>query len=400
MELFGGMLLKHRIVLAIILLTTLTGCSVVDVIRPDINRDGQLRLDPLEIEYQFEDGEHIIYSGGSGSSAADRLPPEVTRPVTGTTTSGRLVLDATNFEPLGESIVDSGTYTQYLREEVITPVKETLNQLDSDSRNKLYFRVMHAGYDVRLSDGVMFQGTPLDDKTSGNFSTYAGEAMREFGTQYLNSISSLNANTERDALYTAQKYLKSISADTLSDSAHVTDAIDDKGRPIIRYNYYNMWNSSENSSLTFGEFKEKFESDLVSVMPHLMYRYYNTGGSQVSLTFNAVNSHKVYPFNDEVATSLLDRIFCKTNPYANRYVKTMEDVYVNDSETLWFHVDGYTKTLVYMSCTSDTTLPMLLGDEYNNVSSILNSVRPVTDLTLLDDYEGGRIVQAGSKGVN
>lgn len=363
---------------------SVTACSYIptaDDIRPEVNNTGRLRVDPGTLVIPFEDvGDNVGMAPPVEGN--DRYKD-----------SG-LDVNPAKFEAVENTFVCGEDYSVYLDEKIFQPVAQKISTLPQDKQNNIYFRVMHAGYNYDTETLEASQAGLYDSSKSGMLSSCGGVSMPTFVQRWLGQLDLNSGLIDR-----SRKALTSqIDGYNLSKQTTLIDAKANSGLPST---ILCMWGNPRLGAVTLADYLRNIETQTVGVIPNLTFRYYVGARSQANLVVNSVPFTQATDYVDSMPVSEVNRAFTKYNQFATRACTPIDEIFTDDQSVLFVHLNGYTKTLIYLACPPGQTLNQTLGDAASEIiSTVSKTLKPTqwTELSAL--YPALHVVPKGSKGVD
>lgn len=351
--------LKSILLSSMFLGTLLTGCSHSAQVGPDLNNAGDILFIPPAV---LQNGSSTQTGEPSGDESIDTQEPS---------DSGDVVPEEL-WSPISPDVMDSKQYRTYLQSEVLQPLKDIVNNSDSD---KLYLRVFHSGY-TKDSNGNIKQDTVLDSKVSFGISSIAGKSLPSFVYRWLSPFS-FNEFSISNARDTA---LAGINNSYIPNDIKFSEL--DRSEYVISDELYKMWGglAATSNNDTFGFYKERLEDDFVSTVPNVSMFYYSSIGTKSIIKLNDTNLVSSWEFIPQMDLSNVNRVFTRYNQSADRSYSRITGYIYDKYSKLFYFVDGYNKTLVLLATSPDSTLDDELSEEsIESVNNIFTSICDVTD---------------------
>lgn len=430
---FVGIRSKGRrilaMLLALVMATLLCGCNITDRIRPELNQEGLMRVDPSTIVVDFPDAQvnvaygptldDVLNSGSSSgdsssgdSSSGDDINHDTSigsnsnaNTTNGFTINGKMIVDPANFVALPASVVEAKDYATYLEEHVNKPVQELLDKLSSAQKKEgVYFRILYAGYNQNPESGMLERATPYKVKTSYSCSEVGGTSLGAFAIDHLQQIS-YNATAVAQARNTAKTVLQNfMNTNTPPDGFDSWESVDWLAASATRNfpkNQLAMWGNERVGAQTLGEYLAKMERETVGVVPNIRLKVFTSATSSSTLLINRVSTVYVSRYLDMMTSRDVDLLFTEFNQFGNRKSNTLQKCYSDTTSVLYAYSDGYNKCLVLIATKPDKDLGDVLDTYYNDICSIVASVIPPNrwkDVQAL--YPELGIASQGSKGAD
>ena len=140
----------------------LSGCNTAgfDFEQLKLGGDSHVIIDPATIAYDFDDSKQNPYSGEETTAPDWGITAPVTPPrvPAGQTSNRNPVTTPEQFAVLEHTVIFCTDYNKYLREHVYNPVSEIINKLPQSQRDKIYFRLVNAGYNLASSGDEITKG--------------------------------------------------------------------------------------------------------------------------------------------------------------------------------------------------------------------------------------------------
>ena len=412
-------------------LSVLTGCGVVDKLRPELNQMERMRVDPSTIVIDFDDvkkdagntagggtvngsatpgGSTSRPSGGSGGGSSggsggggnyEEPAPTVS---SGFTRDGRMIVDPSNFAEVENSVVSAADYSRYLQEKVYDPIMEILNELDKDQKNGLYLRVMHAGYNQDPDSGVMKQAPTFDKTVNYGCSMVGGAAMSTFATEWLQQLpynQDAVTSARNNAMQIINNFISRNPVPSGYSSWYEVDWLAASSNSSFPKSILKLWGNDRVGAATLGDYIGMMNTQSVGVVPNVKLKVYKSASGSSTVLLNKASTTSAR-YQDGLSTTDINTLFTGFNQFANRSCDMIDKVYTDDSSSLLYsYLDGYNKTMVYLSAKPGVDLPTLLGPKYAELNSIITSIQAPTSWQVIQqDYPDLHIVAEGSRGAD
>lgn len=373
-------------------LTLSSGCSAqLDALRPELNSENRLKVDPNTVVVDFDDyKQNTDYFGSGGPSAADRWDPNYID------LNDPAIADRIPFwmrpaiysgvredqTPSSVSFVSATDYSIYLEEKVYTPIAEILSALPVEAQSKLYFRVLHTGYNAQ-SDKLE-QAAAYTNSKIGGLTSVSGGVISEFTYEWLtqfslndSSVTSLQAN----ALQKANNFIaNNPPPEPFSDWSEVDWlAASSTDFPT---DLLSMWGNSEMNLRTYADYIRALEQNPLRTVPNLSLYYYTNSNatSKGAIVLNKIPATSVVSrYVSSVDSDTLQKIFTTVNQSIERDAVPTQMTYRDTGSVLFSYYDGYNKTLIFLATAPGENLSEVLGDVANDVITRIMNAYSVTD---------------------
>lgn len=441
---FGGILIKRSKLLATICalcaVTSLTSCgvyapnSITDVIRPELNQDQLLRVDPGTVVVDFTDtamtnqgqsGTDITTAGDildNGNSPEDTDTPTTGTgvPVSGTGSSAvnpdpannyvigsKMYVDPRNFGALPNTMVSCDSYADYLRTEVYEPLKELIEEIPSENRKGIYLRVMHAGYNPVKDSPRIEKGNGYDAKVSYGITDISGVSLGAYAMEWVGKFAynaTLIDNCRRATMNLIQDDIDKITPPTEGVLWDDTDWLAASGVNDFSRSILAMWGNERFNYSTLKDYRNNLERQTIGVVPNLRLQIFQSATNMRTLTLNRASGRAGQTpkrYVDYMTQSDVNIIFTKYNQFANRTTNTFEKTYTDDGSMLYSYTDGYTRTLVLVATAPGENIHERLGNKNSEVSNIVYGVLAPTKWQDIEaKMPGISTISAGAKGAD
>lgn len=387
----------------------LTGCSeAIDSIRPELNRDDRLLVSRDTLTVSFEDT--VLNPGGNfGPSAGDSL--DQNNPFDPDSGGGDVDFGEPlpEFAPVKSGFVGATSYKKYLEEEIVKPVDEAINALPATQRNKIYFRVMHAGYTPSEETQSMTATPAYTHTLGGSLKTVSGKSLTTIAYRFFSQLS-INSRKLSIAASAAQTTLsnfinKYADGDVNWDKLDWLGATELKGFPST---ILAMWGSEGYKNSKLQSYKHTLESEIFSAIPNVSMNYYlNTTNqhSQGYFYLNRVTASAGVTKGYDYSIPLLDvnKIFTSVNQFPARDANPKREVMTDEGSVVFSYYDGYNRTLVLLATAPGESLADNLGDKASELISLISGMASCEQWQEIPlKYMNGQnaLAQPGYRGVN
>lgn len=345
----------------------LSGCSLqpLDKFRPEVNNHEGMIANPN----MWDAGYELTISDGTAVDDDDRASgSEVTGGGTGEGTA-----ELNQYSPLPYDVVDSISYTEYLKAKIEQPMTELLEGLDASTRNNLYFRIYHVGQNLA---------------PEGSDESISRSATYNFSRFSSTRLTSIGGDTLPDFVYTylTKRYDNQVIRDTLlntfktrlrgfSDGMTYEQARTNENFPS---DIVSMWGRASNlsSCSTLARLASYAESHPERVVPGLSLRVLAGATSTREVKLNDTTAWTTrIPFPGGIRRTAFETVLTSTSQFTenNFDVKlSVTGTSTQDSKSVvWAYIDNYSTTIVVLACESTKTLADVMG------SSNLNSAKQI-----------------------
>lgn len=382
----------------------LSGCNTAgfDFEQLKLGGDSHVIIDPATIAYDFDDSKQNPYSGEETTAPDWGITAPVTPPrvPAGQTSNRNPVTTPEQFAALEHTVIFCTDYNKYLREHVYNPVSEIINKLPQSQRDKIYFRLVNAGYNLASSGDEITKGTPLTLTKQGNkVNNLGGQALPSFVFQWLREVNSNDSGVERARSETLAviSNLENLGVDTKSDWLLSSE---DKSIPS---SIKAMWGCERLGCSTLYDYKMSvLNSSGFNAIPDLRLSVRTGPSSTSGVTINPTSgTNSGLRYKDSMRLSDANTIFTSYNQYPTRYAALKESRTYDENSILMGYADGYCKTLIYLGTNADDNLQELLGDSYGEVLSIISGAYDVSEWqSIVSLYPEAKVIPAGLRGAN
>lgn len=402
---FGGMPWKRvkAVVCLPLALLSLSSCSMtrIDEMRPEVNREQAMLVDPEAFEQivGMEQGDWESGNGNGTSTGGPRLPGMSGGGATEGIVSGDEVLteeDEYTDVTLRAQVVSATSYSRYLSEKVITPIVNICDDMDSHPYDKLYFRVVHRGYDPVGVDesNVMTPASPYDFKLIGSLTRVNGYAISEFAYNYLITVegnNSLVSSKRRSVISAVNNSGLDVRTSWLSagDVSRLSSSIKE------------MWgNERLDAEDSLSAYLQAVNRSAIGTIPDLKLYVMNGSMGRKALTLNQTTGNPRYV--DNVSKYALNIILGAPNQYPDhKPVRTLSGFEYDEHCLIWYNIDGWSNTTVLIGCDNSTTLPELFGGDYDAIHDIVANISKNSDwaqICAMEGMEDASTISAGARG--
>lgn len=373
--------------------------SVTDNLRPDVNHQQGLLVDPALVVYNFVDSTRDIYSESSmedsfnpGDASDDILRP----PLRTESTSWNRQVDPGSFSPTSTIFVGATVYGEYLTDYFNSVVSKL------EGRNDIYFRVFHQGYNKIENTSSVHEGesksgnykyvpaTALDLQYSANPSikSVEGLAVNDFLSDWL---SNLDINrTMHDLTRSKSDFLKSlelqVSAGILSLSTRFKDVEGTDIQSKLNGSIFEMWKRNSKKCNTYRQFVEYVKSHPTISIPDLSLEYYTSWNTLSTVVLNGVAFRtKGASQTSRTPTVNLDVACLSYNQFELRQTPEVggEKIYRDDGSIVLTYLDGYNKTVVILASKEGRPLNTTLGSKYASIVTEVTKWKAPNSMSLL-----------------
>ena len=403
---FGGMPWKR--VKALVCLVTasvcLSSCSMtrIDEMRPEVNREQAMIVDPDAFMQSvgMEQGDWDTGDGDIQNSNGDgpRLPGMSWGGATEGVISGDQVTaeeDEYTDVTLDAQTVSATSYSRYLSEKVVSPIVALCDKMDPKPYDKLYFRVVHRGYDpvgVDQSNVMAPTSSPYDFKFIGGLTKVDGYVISEFAFKYLDTIdgnSSLKESKRRSVINAVQNSRIDNGTSWLgaAEFGRLSSAIKE------------MWgNERLEAESSVRAYLQAVNRSVIGTVPDMILYVQNGTAGAVHLNKTTGSAR----YRDNVSTYALNAILSAPNQYPDhKPIRTLHDFDYDDHCIIWCNIDGWSCTIAILGCDETTTLPELFGGDYDAIHDLMANICKNTDWAQICAMEGmadAFLISAGARG--
>lgn len=434
---FGGTTNNNRRVVAgllsVAITATLSSCGITDTIRPELNQEGLLRVDPSTVVVDFPDSQVNVpfgpslddvlnggsssdgdsssdsssgsSSGGSSSGGTSITPDKDANTSNGFTVNGKMIVDPANFVELPATVVQADSYAKYLEEEVYKPMMEKIDALSGSQRQEgLYFRILYSGYNVNSESGMMERAAPYKQKVSYGCSEVGAASLGAFAIDYLQQIS-YNSSAIVNARTTSKTILQNfMTTNTPPDGFKSWEDVDWLAASAVKNfpkNQLALWGNERIGATTLGEYMKKLEMQTVGVIPNIRLKVYTSATAYSNLYINRVSTSYVSRYVDMMTSREVDLLFTEFNQFGNRKSRSLFKCYSDAASVVVGYNDGYNKCIVVLATKPDKDLGEVLGGSYNDMCMLVADIKPPTSWQALQEKNPElKIALQGSKGAD
>lgn len=425
MVLSGGIATKRFAIEASSVLLTcclLAGCSQqIDAIRPELNNEGMMQTGREALVVDFEDTKIAPEGMEGGTTAGDKQDQDDPFNSSGSRPDGSnsgitnnpgyndTYGEGLEYAPVQEGFIASSNYKQYLEEELVSKMQELLNGVPIDQRSKLYFRVVHSGYDLQSGTQAAYSVPAYTFSSSTSLNRVSGIALTSFANDYLRHLDKNSAaikNAKEVTLTKLEKYCsthKPPSGQSWDNIDWLTaSTLKDFPKDIL-----SIWGGDRLNDKTLGSYKSLVQSGDTRAVPNIKLQYHSSSGNSNQYSTLTLNNCKTSgisgPFDYGMPKRDIDKLFTSVNQFTNRSATPTTQTYQDDGAIMFTHFDGYNKTVVLLGTEPGTSLSEILGSSYGEAHRLVTGLAAVTDVNRIPDkyLQGGTaLVQSGYKGVD
>lgn len=360
----------------------------VDSVRPDINKSQNMIVHPETAPNEFNIVRSNVPMGsGSASMGGEDMGGE----------DGETVGE---FAKAKATMVSHSDYVKYLKANLSSKIDTIYNSMPESSKQNIYIRVMYRGHE-KIEDGgasVVKQAGTAYDQSWGSARTVGGTEIGEFALKYaLDFVDNETAATQReDSVISAMRRLPR-TATWLAVSA--------QDNPGVPSNVLKMWgaysgvlNGGTMASSYINSVSSRTISSLAKYVPDIELKVAtsvdNFAVIKVNNTPTAVGNSYVH----QMDRASLDALFTSYNQYPMRDASQRLISY-NSSKLLAKCIDsGYSKFMVVVGVSPDTTLNEVVGDAYYNLQVAVTGCLRDTNFGN-SVFENALLVQAGEAAI-
>lgn len=389
---------KYRLVVGIITLSLgvgVSGCTPtsLDSIRPEINLDRRMVIFPENMpgfsELEEDDGSSSYEPPSSGIGGGGSMGDDGGG-------GASVVENASTYAELPYSVVCARDYGTYLQNQIYTPIMDALSKLDDTSRNQLYFRVFHSGYNLYSENpNQIVKASAFDNKSIGNVSYIGGTVFQNLAVDWLSTLYDNSASIQ----HRRSNWLSQLdNLDLDGDTTWLEASTNSSGLPA---GLLMLWGNQRVGAETFDEYRAAVKQSVIGTMFNVSLTLKTAANSYSSIILNPSSGLSGSRFVDRMAKSSVDRLFGYYNQYETRSATATEFSMVDDHAAVFAFIDGYSKTIIAIGTGPDTTLPEILGDQYSIVTETVTSAKNNTEWSDISQYvENAEILQDGVRGLN
>lgn len=412
--------------------TPLSG-TFADMIKPDVNREGRLLLDPGLVAADFTDTDFNPWSpvgigedfgsgdesggtedgsgGGSGEgiggddSDVGSAPPAET---------WKRIVDPSTFPVPTVPVVNASVYGDYLKEYVYDPVNTVLR-----SHNDVYFRVFHMGYDTTTTTVTYSKPTggtePVSTVThtvpgtttnlkgcrNSTCSAVAGDAHTYYMIEWLGGLdvnqTLHNPENNRASFKTSiANVVGSADNDVLWSSTYDSIVGTDEAK-LLGSKVMTIWEKFKDQCPQLGNLAGQVDDNNWGAIPDLTLKYYKKATALNSVVMNGVTRNSTHTASGGTATSVVDVLFTNYNQFHTREFVGIErwgtNAYVTTASGattsyLATYTDGYHRTVIYIAAEEGKTLNEVLGEDFDVIMTTLSTAKAPTDITYFTETLG------------
>lgn len=400
-----------------LILYSLTGCSgdvtLFNIFSYHGLRIGQNTEDHLKtardtVTFDFKDSQQHPYSGEGADGGYIEITPDPITPSTNIYYKPHTgVSNPDDYAPLRVDTVCSRDYINYLKEYVVRPMEEILEEIPAELKSKLYFRVMHSGYEEGSSANKIKQGKTYDSGAIGKAGVIGGKTLPIFCCNWLNQTS-----INKTAVYVAYtNYMSKVSQANIDKSSDWLGVSDEKG---ISKDVIAMYGSVEVDEKTkWGSYlirlngmKDNPRKDCLGIIPNINYTIFTNAENKSYIQINPTSELSSigsvgYKHNMKLAN--MRNVFTSYNQFSNRDSEVVDLTLDDSCSALRGYIDGYTKTIIFLGTEPDTDLSTVLGDKMTDAVNIITTAYSQRDWSSIQGLyidKNITVLPAGSIGVD
>lgn len=406
-------------VCAIALPISLSACSItnLDSFRPEVNRQGNMIIDPNNLGDALGTPDNIIYDEAGEWDYNDSFVDLPTMSPDGSSNTEGVIAASSGFrsdeltkESLPYAVVSSMSYGRYLHTFVFKPVEELIKAEDSEVSSNIYVYGIHTGFaPVGINNSTIMQRDYTNEtrftygRTTGNI---GGTVLPQFALDYLTSYNG-NEQTIKDT-----RSLYSLMVKDLDGSMTWLQASSNRTlKPLV-----SMWGnprflttpdgSDQPVEPTLSEFRGYMALSSVGTIPDLKLKVktnkYNDDTATIVLNRYSAG---VSRYEDNITRVDCTRLFTACDQWgkdSHGGVSPLQGYKVDDHCLLYYSIDGWTKTMIMIGTDKDHTLKELLGDNYSQYTDIMQAIKPntaVSEIKALEGFDTATTIASGARGV-
>lgn len=352
------------------MMVTAAGCSIADYLRPDLNHGADIKVLPDEEGISDEEvmpGPNVaVWPNGS---------PHNSEYVYNEPNS---IVSSDNFEGTPSDMIGTNDYSTYLREQVYEKLLAIIEGLDPEIADKLYIRVGHTGYDMDSSTNTLRRASGWSAVTAGKAVTSAkkvgGGSLITLATDWVDHLS---RNQEHQSIQITQAQENLMTYVTEEDMDKSWLELAESNIPVP---YYRLFGREGSGFSTLRDYYNAIATAPYNNIPNYTL-YVKTGETTYdTMVFNKVENDIAKPYEPGVSLDVVDKLFRTYNQYDTRSRQILEETVSDDDSLLWYYLDGYNKTVVFIGTVAGGNLMETVGqDTYTEMFNIVNGIYSCID---------------------
>lgn len=386
----------------------LSGCNIVDNLTPNVNREDMLKVDPGTLVYSFQDTTDSEDVNHTNNSLGEVQPSQGNNKNNFVNKNGNIVINADNFVEFKYKTVGSSMYSTYLEKQIVRPIVELLDAISDENKNKIYFRVLHLGYNYDSDKGVAVSATPFNYNYISSVSYLYGKSLKEYCIDWLSKSPINDGVIENSKSIVLQKLDLFLNSRDGTDNGFSWDSVDVLRLSAISdfpRDIFNIMNSDMIDVNNIASYRAAVQNDNpTNTIPNLSMYYYVSPTKRQHITLNETSSYKSEMFIDRISMNSVNKLFTAYNQFPTRECDSVVKVYKDPSTYIYSYLDGYNRTFIVLASSYDVTLPDVLGDlSVNKIYDTLGGIKNVKqwkDISKYVDLSVVNLIEEGTRGVN
>lgn len=350
------------------------GCGVADYLRPDLNHNAEVHVFPPYLDPDPSSSPSSL----TGVDENDVRPgPNAEVWPNGSPNIGGFQyrplhpdVNAENFEGTRVDTIGADNYSDYLREQVYDPVVAIIAGLDPEIQDKIYIRFGHTGYNYDKTTRAFYKAHGWSDTTDGKFfkthKYVGGDTLLTLATDWVGHLSQ-NVDQKQiqvdDALRTITSYM---SAEDMNKNWQMLAGSRLPGA------YYQMFGREGTGFVTLQDYYDAISRDPYRNIPNFSLYFYTGTSTTDRMVFNEASGVATTPYVPGVPLDTVNKLFRTYNQYPTRDREICDNKTTDNDSILRYHLDGYTKTIMFIGTVAGGNLKETIGEEaYGEIYTLI-----------------------------